>query len=59
MEVKAENAGESIPEIGEYILVSKFGLGFYDLDEITAQIFALIHSIENLNCERKSPPKKG
>ncbi len=39
--------------ISEYQMVAKFGLGFYDLDEITAQAFSLIMSIEALYQERE------
>jgi len=44
--------------IGEYAMVKKFGLEFYEMEERTAEAFCLILSIENLDQIRRNPPSR-
>jgi len=55
--LKEEKMKDVVPEIGEYQMVKEFGMGFYDLDERTAQIFCLIKMIEDLDYQRKLKQK--
>lgn len=55
--MRSEGKEEQLEILGEYAMVKEFGTGFYDLDEITTQQFALIYSIDNLNQERINPKR--